>query len=42
MRGTGSKDVVLENVFISDHYGMPMSEAQLGTLPGVGWGHQTG
>jgi len=35
MRGTGSKDVVLDNVFIPDRYGMPMSEAQLGTLPGV-------
>jgi alkylation response protein AidB-like acyl-CoA dehydrogenase len=35
MRGTGSKDVVLDNVFIPDHYAVPMSEAQLGTVPGV-------
>ena len=35
MRGTGSKDLVLDNVFIPDHYAVPMSEAQLGTVPGV-------
>jgi alkylation response protein AidB-like acyl-CoA dehydrogenase len=35
MRGTGSKDVVLDNVFIPDHYAVPMAEAQLGTVPGV-------
>jgi alkylation response protein AidB-like acyl-CoA dehydrogenase len=35
MRGTGSKDVVLENVFIPEHYAVPMIEAQLGTVPGV-------
>ena len=35
MRGTGSKDLVLDNVFIPDHYAVPLSEAQLGTVPGV-------
>jgi alkylation response protein AidB-like acyl-CoA dehydrogenase len=35
MRGTGSKDVVLDNVFIPEHYAVPMIEAQLGTVPGV-------
>ncbi|MGC8476908.1 MAG: acyl-CoA dehydrogenase family protein [Acetobacteraceae bacterium] len=35
LRGTGSKDIVLENLFIPDYFGMPMREAQLGTLPGV-------
>src|SRR6185369_133368 len=35
MRGTGSKDLVLDNVFIPDHYAVPMSEAQLGTVPGI-------
>jgi alkylation response protein AidB-like acyl-CoA dehydrogenase len=35
MRGTGSKDIVLDNVFIPDRYAMPMVEAQLGTIPGV-------
>ena len=35
MRGTGSKDVVLDNVFIPDHYAVPMIEAQLGTVAGV-------
>ena len=35
MRGTGSKDIVLENTFIPEHYAMPMVEAQLGTVPGV-------
>ena len=34
MRGTGSKDVVLDNVFIPDHYAVPMIEAQLGTVAG--------
>lgn len=35
MRGTGSKDVVLDNVLIPAHYAVPMIEAQLGTVPGV-------
>jgi len=35
MRGTGSKDLVLDNVFIPDRYAVAMSEAQLGTVPGV-------
>jgi alkylation response protein AidB-like acyl-CoA dehydrogenase len=35
MRGTGSKDVVLDDVFIPEHYAVPMIEAQLGTVPGV-------
>ena len=35
MRGTGSKDVVLDKVFIPEHYAVPMIEAQLGTVPGV-------
>lgn len=35
MRGTGSKDVVLDDVFIPDHYAVPMAEAQLGTVPDV-------
>jgi alkylation response protein AidB-like acyl-CoA dehydrogenase len=35
MRGTGSKDVVLDNVAIPEHYAVPMAEAQLGTVPEV-------
>ena len=35
MRGTGSKDIVLENTFIPEHYAVNMIEAQLGTVPGV-------
>lgn len=35
MRGTGSKDLVLNNVFIPEHYAVPMSEGQLGTVPGI-------
>jgi alkylation response protein AidB-like acyl-CoA dehydrogenase len=35
MRGTGSKDIVLDNVFVPEHYAVPMIEAQLGTVPGV-------
>jgi alkylation response protein AidB-like acyl-CoA dehydrogenase len=35
MRGTGSKDIVLENTFIPEHYAVPMIEAQLGTVPGI-------
>ena len=35
MRGTGSKDIVLDKVVIPDHYAVPMVEAQLGTVPGV-------
>ena len=35
MRGTGSKDVVLDNVAIPERYAVPMAEAQMGTVPGV-------
>lgn len=35
MRGTGSKDLVLENVEIPERYAVPMGEAQLGVVPGV-------
>lgn len=35
MRGTGSKDIVLESTFIPEHYAVNMIEAQLGTVPGV-------
>ncbi len=35
MRGTGTKDVVLNDVFIPEHYAVPMIEAQFGTVPGV-------
>jgi alkylation response protein AidB-like acyl-CoA dehydrogenase len=35
MRGTGSKDVLLENTFIPEHYAVPMIEAQMGTVPGI-------
>ena len=35
MRGTGSKDIVLENAFVPEHYAVNMIEAQLGTVPGV-------
>ncbi|MBV9834675.1 MAG: hypothetical protein JO055_09730 [Alphaproteobacteria bacterium] len=35
MRGTGSKDLVLDNVSIPEHYAVTMGEAQLGTVPGV-------
>lgn len=35
MRGTGSKDLVLDKVFIPDHYAVPLIEAQMGTVPGV-------
>ncbi len=35
MRGTGSKDLVLDNVFIPEHYAVPILEAQLGTVPGI-------
>ncbi len=35
MRGTGSKDVVLDKVFIPEHYAVLLIEAQLGTVPGV-------
>jgi alkylation response protein AidB-like acyl-CoA dehydrogenase len=35
MRGTGSKDVVLENSFVAEHHAVPMVEAQLGTVPGI-------
>ncbi len=35
MRGTGSKDIVLENTFVPEHYAVSMIEAQLGTVPGV-------
>ncbi len=35
MRGTGSKDVVLKNVFIPERYAVPMGEAHLGTFAGI-------
>jgi 3-hydroxy-9,10-secoandrosta-1,3,5(10)-triene-9,17-dione monooxygenase len=35
MRGTGSKDVVLDDVFVPEHHAVAMSEAFLGTVPGV-------
>jgi alkylation response protein AidB-like acyl-CoA dehydrogenase len=35
MRGTGSKDVVLDRVFVPEHRAVPMSDAFLGTVPGV-------
>ena len=35
MRGTGSKDIVLENAFVPEHYAVSMVEAQLGTVSGV-------
>ncbi len=35
MRGTGSKDLVLENVFVPEHYAVAMGDAQLGTVAGV-------
>ncbi len=35
MRGTGSKDVVLDNHFVPERYAVPMGEAQMGTVPGV-------
>ena len=35
MRGTGSKDLVLDKVFIPEHYAVPLIEAQMGTVPGV-------
>ena len=35
MRGTGSKDIVLEKVFIPEHYAVVMGDAQLGTIAGI-------
>lgn len=35
MRGTGSKDVVLEDVFVPEHRGVDMANAWVGTVPGV-------
>lgn len=35
MRGTGSKDLVLDRVFIPEHYAVSLIEAQMGTVPGV-------
>lgn len=35
MRGTGSKDLLLEDVFIPDHRAVPARAAELGTLPHV-------
>lgn len=35
MRGTGSKDIVLDKAFVAEHHAVPMVEAQLGTVPGV-------
>lgn len=35
MRGTGSKDLVLDRVFIPEHYAVSLIEAQMGTVPGI-------
>ncbi|MGD9749848.1 MAG: hypothetical protein AB7W59_02520 [Acidimicrobiia bacterium] len=35
MRGTGSKDVVLTDVFVPAHRGVDMANAWVGTVPGV-------
>lgn len=35
MRGTGSKDIVLDNVAVPEHHTVPLADAQLGTVPGV-------
>ncbi|MCW5747217.1 MAG: hypothetical protein KIT36_13585 [Alphaproteobacteria bacterium] len=35
MRGTGSKDVVLQDVFVPERYAVAMGEAQLGTVTGI-------
>jgi alkylation response protein AidB-like acyl-CoA dehydrogenase len=35
MRGTGSKDIVLKDAFVPEHYTMPLREAQFGLIPGV-------
>ncbi len=35
MRGTGSKDIVLENTFVPAHRAVDMAGAWLGTVPGV-------
>ena len=35
MRGTGSKDVVLEHVFVPEHRAVAMAEAWVGTVAGV-------
>ena len=35
MRGTGSKDIVLDDVFVPEHRAVPMAEAFVGTVPGV-------
>ncbi len=35
MRGTGSKDIVLSDVFVPEHRAVPMAEAFVGTVPGV-------
>jgi alkylation response protein AidB-like acyl-CoA dehydrogenase len=35
MRGTGSKDVVADDVFVPDHRGVRMGDAFLGTVSGV-------
>lgn len=35
MRGTGSKDIVLDNVFVPEHRAVKVSEAFLGTVPDV-------
>ncbi len=35
MRGTGSKDLILDNVFVPEHLAVPMGAAQQGTLPDV-------
>ena len=35
MRGTGSKDIVLDGVFVPEHRAVPMNTAFLGTVPDV-------
>jgi len=35
MRGTGSKDLLLNEVLVPEHLAVPMGQAQQGTLPGV-------
>jgi alkylation response protein AidB-like acyl-CoA dehydrogenase len=35
MRGTGSKDIVLDEVFVPDRHAVRMDIASLGTVPGV-------
>lgn len=35
MRGTGSKDIVLDEVFVPDHLALPAAAAVLGTVEGI-------